>query len=132
MNSIKNTNLDVAQYAMSCVNSIEKANQKKYKTLVKKMSALIQRNGLILTLAFVFSKGTNNEHGKVLEQMRNWCTNNYKLTRIFDGKQEIDNSMFIEKITSLSQREYVLVTREMIVLFGWIKRFADGMIEGEE
>jgi len=37
-----------------------------------------------------------------------------------------------DKIIHLKSPEYRAVTNEVLALFNWLKRFADGMIEGEE
>ena len=46
-----------------------------------------------------------------------------------------DNSKYksyIEDICNLNQAQYRLISKEMMNLFAWIKRFADGMIQDEE
>lgn len=145
MGEIKNTNLAVAKFALECVDDVIKndktnkiINSKDYKTLVKKMNVLIQKNGMIGTLVFLLSKSIKNKHHKeVLKNMRYWCEKDIKLDflkgKVFKDKDalEIEDSQFIENITGLTSREYLFLTQEMMNLFGWIKRFSDGMIEGD-
>ena len=151
MSNLKNVNLQVAQFALEKVKQIleyeeiekkkEKEKQKlaadKYKTLSKKITVLIQKNGLIGTLVFVLSKVKKEKASEfVLDNIVKWCKEDYKLD-FLRGKLRVDeenansNEVFIEKITKLSNQEYRLVTKEIMNLFGWVKRFADGMIEGE-
>lgn len=150
MSEMKNTNLAVAQFALESVsgfidktqNSKETADDKnkslkEYKTLVKKMNVLIQKNGMIGTLVFLLSKSLKNkQHKEVLKIIREWCDQDTKLDFLKEEKlkntSKMEDAEFIEKITQLTNREYLFLTQEMMTLFGWIKRFADGMIEGEE
>lgn len=145
MDEIKNTNLAVAKFALECVDDVIKndktnksTNSKDYKTLVKKMNVLIQKNGMIGTLVFLLSKSIKNKHHKeVLKNIKRWCEEDIKLDflkrKVFKDKDvlEIEDSQFIENITGLTSREYLFLTQEMMNLFGWIKRFSDGMIEGD-
>lgn len=132
-----NVNLEVASFAMNCVEGViaqKNSNlNKNYKTLVKKMPAMIQKNGLIGTLVFILSKFKNSKdsaHGEVLKNVMKWNNKNEKIKDVVQMKN--DNAVeYIESITNLNSQDYRLVTKEMINLFGWIKRFADGMIEGE-
>ncbi|MBU3127899.1 type III-B CRISPR module-associated protein Cmr5 [Clostridium tagluense] len=167
MSNLKNINLQVSSFAMECVRNVKLEEEKeeetkkkakinnekdsngisasKYKTLVKKMSTLIQKNGFIGTLVFNLSKVNNKEHYEVLKNIINWNIANFKIKDIkefekknirFDGNNSIKEmeviTKYIEWITSLEQNEYRLVSKEMMNLFGWIKRFADGIIEGKE
>ncbi|MDU1443028.1 MAG: type III-B CRISPR module-associated protein Cmr5 [Clostridium cochlearium] len=149
MSNLKNTNLDVARFAINCVEyAIDISNKvepKKYKTLVKKMPTLIQKNGFINTLVFNLSKIDKTYHKEVLKNIVIWNKENLKIKDIKDYKKIFQgiNDEYIEKdssklfqnyikwVTSLEQMEYRLVAKEMIILFSWIKRFADGMIQDE-
>lgn len=148
MNNLKNTNLEVSSFALGCVEKVvgKTELERKYKTLVKKMSTLIQKNGYIGTLVFCYSKSQKNkEHEEVLKNIINWHKKNYKIKNYkvkFEDENErevrfmdINDTNFqkyIKTITKVRQNEYMLVTKEMMILFGWMKRFADGMIEGED
>lgn len=139
MSELKNANLEVSRFAMECVKIVKNSNinNKDYKTLVRKMSALIQENGFIATLVFNLSKISKAQHKEVLINIIKWNLENYKINSIKDiNKDEAirrnNIEKYIEWVTSLESQEYRLITKEMIDLFGWIKRFADGMIEGEE
>lgn len=145
MSNLKNINLEVANFAMKCVKEVveqktkQQVNPKEYKSLVKKMATLIQKNGLIGTLAFNLSKINKNHHKNVLKNIVEWNIKNVKIntTHQFPKEQMIFKQgndiqiiqKYIEWMTSLEPKEYRLITKEMMNLFGWMKRFADGMIE---
>lgn len=160
MSDIKNVNLKTAQFALKCVETVKDAYEdkkkdeeknrnvnkeesknrdkkenkkitepKKYKTLVKKMPVMIQKNGYIAVLAFCYSKSRNNkEHDEVLNNILAWNSKNEKIKGLVDNYS--DAKKYIEEVVKLDQSKYRLIAKEMIFLFGWIKRFADGMIEG--
>lgn len=145
MGDLKNVNLQVAQFALKKVKKVleyeekEKEQEKrklaadKYKTLSKKMAVLIQKNGLIGTLVFILSKANKEKASEfILENVIEWCKEDYKLEFLKDKLKYDDNEKFILSITELSNQEYRLATKEIMNLFGWIKRFSDGMIKGEE
>ncbi|EPY2304326.1 type III-B CRISPR module-associated protein Cmr5 [Clostridium sporogenes] len=156
MSNLKNVNLEVANFAMMCVEEVNKPEEKnckdkrketnkrkidskEYKRLVKKMSALIQKNGFIGTLVFNLSKVKKEHHKEVLKNIIEWNKKNLKINGIHKFKKdemifEKNNDVeiikeYINWITKLEPVEYRLITKEMMSLFGWIKRFADGMIE---
>lgn len=150
MSNLKNINLEVSKYAMYCIDDViaksksEKNTElgKKYKTLVKKMPALIQKNGLIGTLAFIFSKNKNDEHAEVFKNIINWNLENDKINdlnrsgKFIKEKKDAINKKnmenmenYIDWMCNLEPTQYRQVTKEMMILFGWIKRFADALIK---
>lgn len=155
MSSIKNTKLSVAQFALTCVEDVKKnkkVSDKEYKSLVKKMSTLIQKNGYISTLVFNLSKINNTHHREVLKNIVSWSYKNVKIKEFLKCTSETYSSLnelkqvekkelsgkelkvfesYIEQISKLNQNEYRIVTKEMMILFGWIKRFSDGILNEE-
>ncbi len=142
---LRNINLDVATFAMKKVKEINTNTNdaKKYKTLVKKMPSMIQKNGLIGTLVFNLSKSKDDknkskddkkhdEHKEVLNQIIEWNEKNYKISHLLVEDKGLTEIEYIEFIAGLSSQQYRLITKEMISLFIWLKRFADGIIEGEK
>ena len=160
MSNTKNTNLNVAKFALECVKSVKDNNKitnDEYNTLVKKMPTLIQKNGYISTLVFNLSKKKNPHHMEVLNNIVGWNCENDKIKGLlkkdvvknYDDlkkfKEEVKTKdkketseiqereldilqQYIEQITNLNQNEYRLVTKEMMILFGWIKRFSEGIL----
>lgn len=110
-----------------------------YKALVKKIPDLIRNNGYLPTLIFCLNKANiynnksknKNEFNYVLENILGWQVSSPK---IFANKDEnYTVSGYIGYVANIeNSREYMILTKEMINLFIWIKRFADGMIEGEK
>ncbi len=111
---------------------------KYYKSYVKKVPTLIQVNGLAGTFAFIYSKMTKNKNNKEKGTIENpygdwdliyfqtwkWLNKNYK-------SHENDKEL-VEWIIEQDSKLYKAITVEVLALFSWLKRFAEGMIEGEE
>lgn len=105
----------------------------KYKSYVKKIPMLIKTNGLGSTLAFIKSKrkktGENsdpkNAYDLIYQQIKQWLVDEKKLLNI--GKDDD----LVEKIISLDSPMYRAITNEVLSLFNWLKRFADGLIEDD-
>lgn len=128
MSDINNMNLETASFAMECVEKVNgKDFSEKYTTLVKKMSAMIQKNGLISVLAFCYSK-KGKETGEAMKNIIDWSVKNRRIKSLFNAN-EYSELEYIKFIVDCKPKQYRLISREMIILFGWIKRFADGMIE---
>ncbi|KLU60945.1 CRISPR system Cmr subunit Cmr5 [Peptococcaceae bacterium CEB3] len=111
------------------------ADEKKYKSYVKKIPMLIKTNGLAATLAFILSKTGGNSkedsdrkskgktpYGRIYSQIADWLKEKELLT----GETDL-----VQEIISLSSAKYRSVTAEVLALFSWLRRFAEGLIEGE-
>ena len=114
--------------------------QKEYKAYVKKIPMMILNNGLGATFAFIYSKKTKNEsYDLIYSQINEWLNKNYK-----NGQCNKENECYkdknidcqkvdlVEWIICLDSQEYRATTNEILALFSWLKRFAEGMIEGDE
>ena len=108
-----------AIFAYKCV---EKANQdngikKEYKSYVKKIPMMILNNGLGATFAFIYSKKKEgNAYALIDKQVLKWFA--------LDEKKDL-----VQWIIEQESQEYRATTNEVLALFNWLKRFADGMIE---
>ena len=108
------------------------SNDKKYKSYVKKIPMLIKTNGLGATLAFIKAKSKpNSDEGKVYEliykHITAWLKSDEK------GLLNIkDDDDLVKVIISLDSAEYRAVTNEVLAFLNWLRRFADGLIEGDE
>jgi CRISPR-associated protein Cmr5 len=101
------------------------AIEKKYKSLVRKTPMRIKVNGLGATLAFVFSKKNKNEHHQQLYQhIKRWLND--------IGMIDLGGEEFVAKVVAMEKAEYRVVTNELLAFLAWLRRFVDGMIEGEE
>jgi CRISPR-associated protein Cmr5 len=93
--------------------------QKDYKSYVKKIPMMILNNGLGATFAFVYSRRDVDAYNLIYNQTNEWL-------------KKDDKNDLIDWIINLESSEYRAVTNEVLALFNWLKRFADGMIEGED
>ena len=126
----------------------------KYKSYVKKIPMMILTNGLGATFAFVYSKqkkedkhkqkagvegNPKNGYDLIYKQVDEWLQKNYKSGQCNknsecykeEKKEKCAEIDLVKWIICLDSSEYRAVTNEVLALFGWLKRFADGMIEGE-
>ena len=101
--------------------------KKEYKSYVKKIPMLIKTNGLGATFAFMLSKGGTYE--VIGEQVLCWL-------KIDEKGFQNDNNLnsfkeLNKKIIDSKSPEYRALTIEVLAFFNWLRRFADGLIEGE-
>jgi CRISPR-associated protein Cmr5 len=104
---------------------------KKYKSNVKNLPMYIKTNGLGATFAFVLSKSGNSSLEKkawflIYYQMKGWLKNHKKY--LLDGKENED---LVKILIQLDSSKYRAVTIEVLAFFNWLRRFAEGLIEGD-
>ena len=75
-------------------------------------------NGFITTFAFLKGKGTSSIEQKIFEQSMKW------ISFVFSIPKEADNA-FTYIIDEVSQKEYMMISREIIKYFVWLKRHAE-------
>ena len=99
----------------------------RYKSYAKKVPALIKTNGLGATYAFIKSKAKNNEdpYAIIYSQTAEWLRECYGDT--FPRDEDL-----VKRLISLPSVEYRTATVEVLALFSWLRRFAEGLIEGVE
>ena len=109
-----------------------KKNASYYKQYAKKIPTMIKTNGLGATMAFVRSKGfgKKSDKAKAYELLEShiaaWLLEDDKnLIEIPEG------SFLAAGIVKLKSPQYRALTIEVLAFMNWVKRFADGMIEGE-
>lgn len=113
-----------------CENNKDKA-KKEYRSLVRALPSMIQTNGYAAVIAFLYSKKSknkahqegNNAHQEVYQVIFKWL----KQQEILSGSDE----ELIEAVTKQTRDGYKRMTWESMSLLDWIKRFAEGMIDGE-
>lgn len=123
-----NRNLDHerASYAYERVKEIENIGgktEKEYRSAVRSSGALIQKSGLMQTLAFYLSK-KDKEHYKQLAG--HILHGDYVY-----GGTELPLDIY-HKLLNLSDEEMIYRTQEAKALILWLKRFADAMLKGDE
>ena len=126
------------KYVNDFIKENDKDKQKKYRGYIRNIPSMILNNGLGSTIAFIFSKRLKNEgvvYNQIAENIYDWLReeqNRYLI--ILDNKEKPEDKLkeLTDKIINLDSQEYIAVTNEVLALFGWLKRFAEGMIEGDE
>jgi CRISPR-associated protein Cmr5 len=104
---------------------------REYKSYAKKIPMMIKTNGLGGALAFVKSKCKQdkpNAYNLIYDQLSEWFSKSEKAYFIANFKSNDD---LVEKVIALNSGEYRAVTVETLALFGWVRRFAEGLIQGE-
>ena len=111
-------------------NASEQNFKPEYKSLVLKSPALVKNNGLLSTVAFLFSK-QNNESGKahalLYKQMAKWLEG-LGIINLPDGSCD----HFAKVLTELSPNKVRVATNETLAYLSWLKRFSEGLIDKEE
>ncbi|BCV20508.1 type III-B CRISPR module-associated protein Cmr5 [Moorella sp. Hama-1] len=118
-----------ARYAYDCARQgKDLPASKEYKSYVKKIPALIKMNGLGATLAFIAAKKKDDPRKKeyaykvIYDQLKPWLVEKGLVERHQD---------LVAAVVALDSLSYRMVTGEVLALFKWISRFAEGLIEGE-
>jgi len=123
---LKSLEQERARYAWDCINEViaQKNIEGKYSSYVKRAPTLIQTNGLGNTLAFYSSKKKDEPAYRLLYQ---------HIDCWFKKKGHSDQDIFewiiSEDTSSLNTFQ---VTKEILALLNWMKRFAEAKLEGEE
>lgn len=111
----------------------QEGKTKEYKSLVKKTPVLIKNNGLGSTYAYLFAKSQKDHLSKLLcDQTLAWLKQDPKRL-IEDSLKDTDGKdrPLVEILISLDSATYRAVTNEVLALFNWLRKFAEGMIQGE-
>jgi len=121
-----------AKYAYDCaIEGKGIAKHKEYKQYVKKTLPMIKTNGLGATLAFIKSKSEVKQESKgyayftLNEHLKSWLSQG-GLINI-----NTDDDLVKAVISTQTSAEYRAITIEVLAFLKWLKRFAEGLIEGE-
>lgn len=120
-----------AAEAWSCIQAVSEdidssKFKKEYRSIVMKLPTLILTNGLGQTLAFLKSKGKNddsNPEEKVYGDLQGWLA---KPNVVNWGR--VTHDELIERIMAIDSTKYRFVTMESLSFLNWLKKFADGCI----
>ncbi|NMG83442.1 MAG: type III-B CRISPR module-associated protein Cmr5 [Methanosarcinales archaeon] len=130
----RNLDHDRALYAYKCVEEIKEIGdktEKKYKSAVRSSGALIQKSGLMQTLAFYLSKKSDDEGSLThYEQL----AGHILYWKHICGKTE---GSLIDAYKNLldcpdADEQIIYTTQEAKALILWLKRFAEAMLKGED
>ena len=117
-----------ATYAFEVVQEVSNSLKKEYKSAAKNFPVLIKTNGLGQSLAFLKSKGEEDEskpkaHDKLYEHIGTWLQ-----TKDVKGLVPEDDEL-VKEVIQLDSHIYRQVTVETLALLNWIRRFVDGFTE---
>lgn len=97
--------------------------KEQFKAHIKNIPMMVKANGLAAAFAFVFSKKEKDKGYKKIEE----------ITKDWLKKSEVMNltlePVFHENLIQLSAIDYRRCTHEILALYTWLKRYADGMIK---
>jgi len=121
-----------AEFAYNCVKEalgkLDDKKRKEYRSYTRKIPQMILTNGLGQTLAFIYSKkDKGNAYDLIYKQLTDYLKSD-STTRINIPETATE---LVEWVISLPSSEYRYVTEEILAFLRWLKRFAEGMIEGE-
>jgi CRISPR-associated protein Cmr5 len=112
-----------AEFAYKCVEAIKTSSD--YKSYVKKVPVLIQTNGLGNTLAYMVSKG--KAYDLIYQHLMSW------LSKEECGCKALpDHTDLLAFVVSQPSMVYRQITTECLALLNWLRRLAEGMIEGDD
>jgi len=101
-----------------------KDKQKDFKSVIRKLPAMILTSGYGQTIAFHLAKGKDKPHYAII---KNVVAAIYELTKISDIETP---EKLMEKITSTDHETYILLSKETLKYATWLKRFAEAELEG--
>lgn len=128
-----------ARYAFKCVDADLKGKDDdfkgKYKSHVKKLPMLIKTNGLGATLAYIRTKAHIKAEDKpkkpyslIEEQIADWLVK----TKMIESTERKDEPKFlVESVINMESSLYKHTTIEVLAFLNWLRRFVDGLIEGD-
>jgi len=117
---IESGRADFALSEVKRVIGINNAKLKEYKSYCRKFPSMVQTNGLAASIAFLVDKGGTYKY--LSEHISGWLK---KCLLLPEG-------VSLETyICGLETAQYRIVTKEVLALFNWLRRFASGLIEGE-
>jgi CRISPR-associated protein Cmr5 len=110
---------------------------KAYKSYVKKIPMLIKTNGLGATFAFIKAKSKTDQSKKeyayhlIYQQVSEWLKERMPYLQDENGNNLSEQDL-VYIIISQNSDIYRQITVEVLAFFSWLKRFSEGLIEGED
>lgn len=113
----------MAKFAFSKISAIDSSNRE-FRSLARSMPSIIQVNGLGSALAFLCAKKSAGNAQEIMYRLLNeWFKDEACLLPVAQGD-------LMERIVNLDSDAYRLYTNESMNICLWVKRFAEGMIDG--
>lgn len=125
-----------ANFAYRCAKAAadppQSKKSKEYKSYAKKLPMMIKTNGLGAALAFALSKskdkeGRDTSWGMLYNDVKEWLRQDHKVFLL--GTHV--NKDLANAVIDLESQEYRAITVEILAFLTWLRRFAEGLIEGE-
>lgn len=123
---------ELARKAFEGVKAVRELDDKgvklagRFKTLARKLPAMLQKNGLGQTIAFLYSKAKGEQlqgaEGQLLKLLN-------QLLLLRDKQATLRDPM--ERVLLMSPAQYRHNTQQAMVASTWIKRFAEGLIDSD-
>jgi len=108
---------EYAQRAYNCVKQVKSESKDKYLTFAKRFPTLIHTCGLAQAVAFAASK-------------KEYLSNLSDLGKVLGGEFEnLAEDKFSANVNSLELDKYIRVSREAILAAGWLKRYAEALLD---
>lgn len=105
----------------------KKKEKDEYSAVVDKVPTYIKTNGLLNTLAFLYSKKGSGKNGEVLQNICDWLADDTKNEyHLIPNTHKSDIQLLgylVDKNTS-DARFLIQCTTEVLALFNWLRRFA--------
>lgn len=112
----------------------------KYASYVKKLPSMILSNGLGQTLAYIVAKRKKEKNGRkpgseenpknaydlIYNQLTEYLKSDIPARIKMPAEQDL-----LEWVISCESEKYRYITQEILAFLNWLRRFAEGMIEGE-
>lgn len=134
ISNIKGLEQARASFAYECAKTAaaNHAKKKEYKSYAKKLPMMIKTNGLGGALAFALSKSKDKEGratswGLIYIDVQSWLRQDQKKFLLGDHVQKD----LAHAVIQLESSQYRAITIEVLSFLNWLRRFAEGLIEGE-
>ncbi len=134
---LKTKNQEMALYAFKCIQEIkdkgDKELENKYKSKARSLPSMITHNGLLTTLTFLYAKAQGKNDKKDTAEK-------YLLIHIIVWLKKLENKdlddedikCFLRHIAKEDFRRLLIISKEALSISQWIKRIAEGELEGNE
>jgi CRISPR-associated protein Cmr5 len=106
----------------------KKKEKDEYSSVVEKVPTYIKTNGLLNTLAFLYSKKSGSgKQGEVLSNIHIWLTKKQKNEyHLLPESLDTDYKLleYLTDPTKVTAKDLIQCTTEVLALFNWLRRFA--------
>jgi len=116
---VQNKDLERSQYAFNKVKEVNNAIRIDYSNYAKKLSVMIQTNGLVATVAFCKAKG--GAYNELIEQLHYWLKDKQHL--IVGTEPDL-----LTHLVNANSRQVLSLTYESIAICDWFKRMVEALI----